>query len=82
MLRERTQDRTSRDYGSGLRSGVADFDHTTPYASVNVGVSREFQLAPGDKPLTIRFDFVNLFDQIYELRDGAGIGVFGAALRR
>jgi outer membrane receptor protein involved in Fe transport len=63
-------------YGSGLRSGFANVDHTTPYASVNLGVSREFQLAPGDKPLTARFDIVNLFDQIYELRDGTGIGVF------
>jgi len=24
----------------------------------------------------MRFDIVNLFDQIYELRDGSGIGVF------
>jgi hypothetical protein len=67
---------TSVIYGSGLRSGVDNIDHTTPYASVNLGVSREFQLAPGDKPLTARFDIVNLFDQIYELRDGTGIGVF------
>jgi len=63
-------------YGSGLRSGFANMDHTTPYASVNLGVSREFQLAPGDKPLTVRFDIVNAFDQVYELRDGTGIGVF------
>jgi outer membrane receptor protein involved in Fe transport len=67
---------TSLIYGSGLRSGDVNQDHTTPYASVNLGVSREFQLAPGDKPLTARFDIVNLFDQIYELRDGSGIGVF------
>jgi outer membrane receptor protein involved in Fe transport len=63
-------------YGSGLRSGFANVDHTTPYASVNVGVSRELQAAPGDKPITVRFDIVNVFDQIYELRDGTGIGVF------
>jgi outer membrane receptor protein involved in Fe transport len=24
----------------------------------------------------VRFDIVNLFDKIYELRDGSGIGVF------
>jgi outer membrane receptor protein involved in Fe transport len=28
------------------------------------------------KPLTVRFDIVNLFDKIYEIRDGSGIGVF------
>ena len=43
---------------------------------VNLGVSREFQLAPGDKPITARFDIVNVFDQVYELRNGSGIGVF------
>jgi outer membrane receptor protein involved in Fe transport len=63
-------------YGSGLRAGFANVDHTTPYAAVNLGLSREFQPAPGDKPLTARFDIVNVFDQIYELRDGSGIGVF------
>jgi outer membrane receptor protein involved in Fe transport len=63
-------------YGSGLRSGFANEDRTTPYASVNLGVSRELQLAPNDKPITVRFDIVNVFDQIYELRDGSGIGVF------
>ena len=34
------------------------------------------------KPLTVRFDVVNLFDQIYELRDGSGIGVFAPQYRR
>ena len=28
------------------------------------------------KPTTLRFDVVNLFDKIYEIRDGSGIGVF------
>jgi hypothetical protein len=38
--------------------------------------SHEFQVTPGDKPLTARFDIVNVFDTVYELRDGSGIGVF------
>jgi outer membrane receptor protein involved in Fe transport len=59
-----------------LRSEFVNIDHTTPYESVKLGVSREFQVAPGDKPLTVRFDIVNVFDQIYELRIGTGIGVF------
>jgi outer membrane receptor protein involved in Fe transport len=28
------------------------------------------------KPTTLRFDVVNLFDSVYEIRDGSGIGVF------
>lgn len=67
---------TTMLYGSGLRSGFANIDHMPPYATVNIGISREFQLSPEDKPLTIRFDAVNLFDKVYELRDGSGIGVF------
>jgi len=63
-------------YGSGLRSGDANQEHTTPYASVSLGVAQEFEWAPGLKPATARFDIVNAFDQIYELRDGTGIGVF------
>ena len=31
---------------------------------------------PTSSRLTVRFDVVNLFDQVYELRDGSGIGVF------
>ena len=68
-------------YGSGLRAGdLPDFVpnslHTTPYAVVNTGVAHDFQWSSDYKPLTVRFDVVNLFDQIYELRDGSGIGVF------
>ena len=63
-------------YGSGLRSGFANEDHNPPYVVVNAGVSREFRWSPDAKPVTLRFDIVNLFDQIYELRNGTGIGVF------
>jgi outer membrane receptor protein involved in Fe transport len=63
-------------YGSGLRSGFANTGSLPSYTQVNVGVSREL-LAPGfSKPTTLRFDVVNLFDSIYEIRDGSGIGVF------
>jgi outer membrane receptor protein involved in Fe transport len=62
--------------GSGLRTGFANVDNNTPYAVVNVGVAHDFQWSSDNKPLTVRFDIVNLFDQIYELRDGSGIGVF------
>jgi outer membrane receptor protein involved in Fe transport len=63
-------------YGSGLRQGDANIDSLPPYAQANVGVAREFFL-PGDtKPTTLRFDVVNLFDTIYQIRSGSGIGVF------
>ena len=63
-------------YGSGLRQGDANINSLPPYAQANVGVAREFFL-PGDtKPTTLRFDVVNVFDTIYEIRSGSGIGVF------
>jgi outer membrane receptor protein involved in Fe transport len=69
-------------YGSGLRAGDLDdgvdpnSEHTTAYAVINAGISHDFQWAANAKPVTVRFDVVNLFDQVYELRDGSGIGVF------
>jgi outer membrane receptor protein involved in Fe transport len=62
-------------YGSGLRSGFANTDHVPAYAQVNAGVSHEFAGWNG-KPLTLRFDVLNLFDTSYVIRDGTGIGVF------
>jgi len=63
-------------YGSGLRAGDANIDTVPSYTQVNVGIKREFLLPNDPKPMTIRFDVVNLFDTIYEIRDGSGIGVF------
>ena len=63
-------------YGSGLRSGFANTEHVPPYATLNLGVSREFKVSPDLKPITARLAVVNVFDTIYEIRDGSGIGVF------
>jgi outer membrane receptor protein involved in Fe transport len=63
-------------YGSGLRSGFVNLDHVPSYTQVNMGVSHDFYLVAPNKPTTLRFDVVNVFDKIYEIRDGSGIGVF------
>jgi outer membrane receptor protein involved in Fe transport len=70
-------------YGSGLRTGDIEDNnvppnslHATPYAVVNIGIAHDFKWSPNWKPLTVRFDVVNLFDQVYELRTGTGIGEF------
>jgi outer membrane receptor protein involved in Fe transport len=63
-------------YGSGLRNDFANTGHLPGYVQVNAGVSQEFKLFDGSKPTTIRFDVLNVFDHVYELRDGSGIGVF------
>jgi outer membrane receptor protein involved in Fe transport len=63
-------------YGSGLRSGFANTGSLPSYTQVNLGLSHEFNIVAPNKPTTLRFDVVNLFDTIYEIRDGSGIGVF------
>ncbi len=70
-------------YGSGLRAdlmlpdgtSIPNGDHVAPYAEVNVGISHEIK-QPDGKPITVRFDVVNLFDTIYQIRNGSGVGVF------
>jgi outer membrane receptor protein involved in Fe transport len=63
-------------FGSGLRAGFANTDTLPWYSQVNLGVSHEFKWTGEAKPTTVRFDVVNLFDSIYAIRDGSGIGVF------
>ena len=61
-------------YGNGLRRGFANTLKNHPYETFNLNLSRRVKLT--DKTaIVIRFDVVNIFDKIYELRDGSGIGV-------
>ena len=66
---------TDMIYGSGLRTGDANIDTEPPYAQFNASIAHEFAM-PDGKPLTVRFDVVNIFDTIYQIRNGSGIGVF------
>jgi outer membrane receptor protein involved in Fe transport len=66
---------TDMIYGSGFRTDVANIGVEAPYAQFNVGLSHDFAM-PDGKPLTVRFDVVNVFDTIYQIRSGTGIGVF------
>jgi outer membrane receptor protein involved in Fe transport len=73
-------------YGSGLRSGDANISTVPPYTQFNVGIAREFLLRNDPKPMTVRFDIINLFDTTYLIRGSSvacpsgngvcGIGVF------
>ena len=64
-------------YGSGLRAGFANLEHTPQYTQWNAAVARNFDPWRDDrKPLSLRLSVVNLFDRIYLLRGGTGIGEF------
>jgi outer membrane receptor protein involved in Fe transport len=72
-------------FGTGLRQDlvlpdgfvIPNGDHTPSYVQVNLGLSHAFHIeALGNGPLSVRFDVINLFDKVYEIRSGTGIGVF------
>jgi outer membrane receptor for ferrienterochelin and colicins len=76
--------RLSADFlvGSGLRASEALPDgsvtpngaHLPEYMQINLGLSRVFELDKAGT-LTTRFDLINAFDKVYEIRNGTGIGV-------
>ena len=63
-------------YGSGFRKGFANLKHVGFHNPVNLGIEHTFSF-PNFPVFKARFDVVNVFDEVYELRDGTGVGVFG-----
>jgi outer membrane receptor protein involved in Fe transport len=76
-------------FGSGLRASlplppgvttayggtdIPNGDHLPSYTQVNTGVTHLFTI-PGAGTLTARFDVINAFDKVYEIRNGTGVGV-------
>jgi outer membrane receptor for ferrienterochelin and colicins len=67
---------------SGLRadlqlpggSSIPNGDHLPYYTQVNFGVNHIFHFTE-TSTLTARFDVINVFDKVYEIRDGTGVGV-------
>jgi outer membrane receptor for ferrienterochelin and colicins len=70
-------------FGTGLRQAlvlpsgdvIPNGDHVPSYTQANLGLSHDFQLT-GSGPLTARLDVINVFDKIYQIRSGTGVGVF------
>jgi outer membrane receptor protein involved in Fe transport len=90
--------RVSADFlmGSGLRADlqlppgqtngyggddIPNGEHLPYYTQMNAGISHVFDVTHLGT-LTARFDVINVFDKIYEIRNGTGVGVgapqFGA----
>jgi outer membrane receptor protein involved in Fe transport len=64
-------------YGSGLRTGFDNTEKLPSYVPVSIGYEHTFHPWPSDRmDVRFRVDCINLFDQVYELRSGSGIGVF------
>lgn len=63
-------------YGSGLRAGFANLQKEPQYYPLNVGFEHIFHPSvSGVQDVRFRFDIVNVFDQVYQLRNGTGVGV-------
>jgi outer membrane receptor protein involved in Fe transport len=79
-------------YGSGLRADAPLANPVTfpdgsvltaipnglelpGYVQVNLAISHRFENVAG-APLEVRFDVINLFDEVYQIRNGTGVGVF------
>jgi outer membrane receptor for ferrienterochelin and colicins len=63
-------------YGSGLRTDGAapNGDALKDYVQVNLSATQKFDL-PFARGLEARLDVINVFDRVYEIRDGGGVGV-------
>jgi outer membrane receptor protein involved in Fe transport len=87
----REDTRISADFlmGSGLRADlvlppgqtngyggddIPNGEHLPYYTQVNAGISHVFDVTNAGT-LTARFDVINVFDKIYEIRNGTGVGV-------
>ena len=44
------------------------------YTQINAGCSHDYHLDAAGT-LTARLDIINVFDRVYEIRDGTGVGV-------
>jgi outer membrane receptor protein involved in Fe transport len=66
-------------YGDGLRAGdpagiVPNGGKQKPYIQVNLGIAQILGGKEEDKSFSIRVDVTNLFDKVYLIHDGSGVG--------
>jgi outer membrane receptor protein involved in Fe transport len=61
-------------FESGLRNGFANTTSLPSYTVLNLGAIRKVSL-DGLGQVEVRFVVDNVFDRVYEIRDGSGIGV-------
>jgi outer membrane receptor protein involved in Fe transport len=61
-------------YGSGLPEGFANEQNAAAYTQWNAALAQSFYPWDPKKALTLRLSALNLFDEIYVLRSGSGVG--------
>ena len=70
----------SPEAGRGRRApgGPINGGALPSYEQVNLGISHRFEL-PHVGAIKVRFDVINLFDEVYLLRSSTSIGAFAPA---
>ncbi|MGA3156591.1 MAG: TonB-dependent receptor, partial [Steroidobacteraceae bacterium] len=63
-------------YGSGLRAGFANEQHSPGYTQWNAALGQSFDPWRSPKSFTVRVSAINVFDRSYVLREATGIGEF------
>jgi outer membrane receptor protein involved in Fe transport len=63
-------------YGSGLRAGFANEQHSPGYTQWNAAVVQYFDPWDNQNPLTLRLSVINVLDRSYLLRAATGVGEF------
>jgi outer membrane receptor protein involved in Fe transport len=69
-------------YGYGLRAGFANLKKEPSYVVFNLGGEHSFLEGVPGKRLTVRLEVTNLFDRVYQIRNGSGLGIFAAQYGR
>jgi len=61
--------------GGAVLTAIPNGQELPSYIQVNLSVSHKFKTAPGG-PIELRLDLINAFDELYQIRNGSGVGVF------
>ena len=65
-----------RSFALCLRKGFANTEKLPGDYPVNLGVEHAFHIKLGAiREMKLRFDCINVADEVYRLRDGSGLGI-------
>ena len=56
-------------------TAIPNGEELPSYVQVNLSATHKFTNFPGG-PIELRFDVINAFDEVYQIRNGTGVGVF------
>jgi outer membrane receptor protein involved in Fe transport len=67
-------------YGNGLRAGFANLYKLPAYWEDNAGIEHVWHISTeGIRELRLRFDCLNVFNSVAEIRNGTGVGIAAPA---